>query len=139
MNMREKRWLGIVTACNASGMKKKEWLQIHNISSKSFYRWQKILRERALEETEEFGYPIVPDYKELSSPTRAREEEPGFVDVTAIVGKESHEIKTDSTVKYHQQMATPELMLQVGQYSLYIGSGITESTLKTVLGVIRNA
>ena len=33
----------------------------------------------------------------------------------------------------------PELVLQAGSYHLYIGSGITESTLATVLRVIGNA
>ena len=33
----------------------------------------------------------------------------------------------------------PELMIQVGSYKLYIGSGVTEATLTTVLKVIGHA
>lgn len=45
--MRYDYWKNIVTECNQSGMGKEEWMRIHNINSKSFYRWQKILRDDA--------------------------------------------------------------------------------------------
>ena len=33
----------------------------------------------------------------------------------------------------------PELMIQTGRYKLYIGSGVSEATLSTVLKVIGHA
>lgn len=42
--VRRQRWTAIIKECNESGMKKKEWLQEHNINPKSFYKWQKQLR-----------------------------------------------------------------------------------------------
>ena len=38
-------WADIIHQCNQSGMIKNEWLKQHNISSKSFYYWQKKLRD----------------------------------------------------------------------------------------------
>ena len=40
-------WERIITECNQSGMQKKDWMKVHNINPKSFYRWQKILRDEA--------------------------------------------------------------------------------------------
>lgn len=42
---RHEYWKRVVTECNQSGMKKKEWMKIHNISPKGFYRWQKIFAD----------------------------------------------------------------------------------------------
>lgn len=38
-------WADIIHQCNQSGMIKNEWLKQHDISSKSFYYWQKKLRD----------------------------------------------------------------------------------------------
>ncbi len=51
MAMRMERWREIIVACNTSGMKKNEWMRIHNISPKMFYRKQKQLREYEMEKT----------------------------------------------------------------------------------------
>ena len=42
--MRARHWAEIVKECNESGMKKKDWLDQHNINAKSYYRWQQKLR-----------------------------------------------------------------------------------------------
>ena len=114
-------------------------MRIHNVSPKNFYRWQKVLRDEALEE-EEFGYPIVPDHVPISS--RPKEASPGFVDVTALVSQQTeHDLKqTMPAIPGHiQQSILPEMMIQAGQYQLYIGKDITEGTLATVLRVIGHA
>ena len=36
--MRHEYWERIITECNQSGMQKKDWMQLHNINPKSFYR-----------------------------------------------------------------------------------------------------
>ena len=38
-------WADIIHQCNQSGMVKNEWFKQHDISSKSFYYWQKNLRD----------------------------------------------------------------------------------------------
>ena len=45
--IRCERWLKIINECLASGMKKSEWCKANGISDKSFYYWQRILRNEA--------------------------------------------------------------------------------------------
>ena len=45
------RWLKIINECLSSGMKKSEWCKANGISDKSFYYWQRILRNEAYIET----------------------------------------------------------------------------------------
>lgn len=45
--IRCERWLKIINECLASGMKKSEWCKANGISNKSFYYWQRILRNEA--------------------------------------------------------------------------------------------
>lgn len=137
MSLRAQRWKEIITACNTSGMKKADWMRLHGVSEKSFYRWQNVLRDQVLDEVES-NYPIVPDYIAVSDRLQAGAV-PELVDITAIVsqkpvGKIS---PVQSTVP--QKQITPEIMIQAGPYNLYIGSGVNETTLATVLRVIGHA
>lgn len=45
--IRCERWLKIINECLASGMKKSKWCEINGVSIKSFYYWQRILRNEA--------------------------------------------------------------------------------------------
>lgn len=130
--MRLERWREIIVACNTSGMKKKEWMQIHNIDSKSFYRKQKELREYEMEKAgiTTSDIPVGQKPSEFFDLTTALIRQTN--DISAPVG-----IKNESSV--FPKINEPELVLQAGSYHLYIGSGITESTLATVLRVIGNA
>ena len=132
MGMRMERWREIVVACNTSGMKKKEWLQIHNISPKTFYRNQKLLREYEMEKAGLTSADIPAGQK----PTE-------FFDLTTALTCQPNEIKTQTWAEpisfISQNQMTPEIMIQTGSYNLYIGSGVTETTLATVLKVISRA
>ena len=139
MSIREKQWMDIITACNASDMNKKEWMRIHNVSPKNFYRWQKVLRERALTEMEEYRYPVLPPYCEEPSEQDSSKETSAFVDMTAMISREAEAASKPQMDAVGQKQLEPELMIQAGPYHLYIGSGITESTLAMVLKVIGNA
>ena len=137
MSLRAQRWREIISACNTSGMKKIDWMRIHNVSPKNFYRWQKLLRDHALEE--DYGYPIVPDHITLSSKRQDQSPETQFVDMTAMITRETETVRKSASESVVPKKITPELVIQAGRYNLYIGSGITESTLTTVLKVIGNA
>ena len=137
MGIRERQWMDIITECNASHMNKKEWMKLHNISPKNFYRWQKVLRERALNKMEDYGYPILPRYAEGECEASGREQVTDFVEITGIIGQEKEKGRT--LVSAEKNQIEPELMIQIGSYQLYIGSGVTESTLATVLKVIGHA
>ena len=131
MAIRMERWREIIVACNTSGMKKKEWMRIHNVSPKMFYRKQKELRDYEMKKA-----GVTPaDIPAGQTPTE-------FFDLTMALSRQTKEISTPTGKRYDNcalQINQPELMIQVGAYNLYIGSGITESTLVTVLRAISHA
>ena len=59
------------------------------------------------------------------------------MEITGIIGQEKEKGRT--LVSAEKNQIEPELMIQIGSYQLYIGSGVTESTLATVLKVIGHA
>ena len=132
MAMRMERWREIIVACNTSGMKKKEWMQIHNVSPKMFYRKQKQLREYEMEKA-----GITP----ADIPTGQKPAE--FFDLTTELTRQTNKVPTQTCAEpinsIPQNQITPEIMIQAGPYNLYIGSGVTETTLTTVLRVIGHA
>ncbi len=123
--LRLMRWKEIIVACNTSGMKKKEWMEANHINSKSFYRMQKEIREYELEKMP------LPRLSEMNAESSQQ-----FVDITTLVkGMDTNRASTDRA----GEKMVPEVMLQAGPYNLYIGSGVTEATLATVLKVIGHA
>lgn len=40
------RWMGILNDCAQSGMKKKAYCKLHGINEKTFYYWQRRLRDQ---------------------------------------------------------------------------------------------
>ena len=131
MAIRMEKWREIIVACNTSGMKKKEWMRIHNINSKTFYRKQKELRDYEMKKA-----GITP------ANTSAGQSPTGFFDLTAALSRQTKEISTPTGKRYDNcalQTNQPELMIQVGAYNLYIGRDVSEATLTTVLQVINHA
>ena len=133
MEYRMQHWEQIVTECNTSGMRKIDWMKLHNVSPKAFYRWQKILRDHAIEEHEKESN--ANSATDLTAVNQASV--PVMVDMTAMITSQLESgARQSETASLVSTGLTPEIMLQAGQYTLYIGSGITESTLSTVLKVI---
>lgn len=132
MAMRMERWREIIVACNTSGMKKTEWLRIHNVSPKMFYRKQKQLREYEMEKAGITSADIPAGKKPAE-----------FFDLTTALARQASEITAQTWVEpvnsIPQKQIIPEIMIQAGPYNLYIGSGVTEATLATVLRVIGHA
>ena len=137
MSLRAQKWKQIIVACNTSGMKKADWMRLHGISEKSFYRWQTMLRDQVLKEAEG-NQPVISEQVTASERSPRQDLIPGFVDMTALIARED-KYSTAVTPNDPPKQITPELMIQVGSYNLYIGSGVTEATLSTVLRVIGHA
>lgn len=125
-DLRLMRWKEIIIACNTSGMTKKAWLEANHINSKTFYRKQKEIRESEL------------NRMELAKLDDNKASMPGpLVDVTTLLkSNEKNQIISSKPGNTTAEALQPEMMLQVGQYSIYIGSRVTEVTLGTVLRVI---
>ncbi len=130
--MRLERWREIIVACNTSGMKKNEWMRIHNINSKSFYRKQKELREYEMERAGITAADIPAGQKPAE-----------FFDLTTALTCQASDNSGRTCAEpgnsILQKQITPEIMIQAGPYNLYIGSSVTEATLATVLKVIGHA
>ena len=65
--VRCEQWTSIIKECLASGMPKTTWCREHGISDKSFFYWQRILREEAYLTTLE--NTLTPAVKENPAPT----------------------------------------------------------------------
>ena len=64
--VRCEQWTKIIKECLASGMNKTAWCREHGISDKSFFYWQRRLREEAYISTIESSSP--PAVKSVSIP-----------------------------------------------------------------------
>ena len=64
--VRCEQWAKIIKECLASGMNKTAWCREHGISDKSFFYWQRRLREEAYISTIESSSP--PAVKSVSIP-----------------------------------------------------------------------
>lgn len=128
--LRLMRWKEIIVACNTSGMKKRDWMAQNNINSRSFYRKQKEIREYELNNME-----LILPTDQVGVAGRTRRE---FVDMTLLAKPSVGQRCTEQTeYQCRVDAIQPEMMLQAGRYQLYIGSKVTESTLKTVLEVLK--
>ena len=123
--IRRDRWLQIILAATNSSLTKKQWCHEHHISTKTFYHWQKVIREEEAERFQQMSLTYTPG--NVSAPAT-----PGLSPVAFTVSSEESILPALTAFK-------PEMILQAGPYQMAIGSGITESTLATVLRVIGHA
>ena len=66
--VRCEQWTKIIKECLASGMNKTAWCREHGISDKSFFYWQRRLREEAYISTIKASF--APTVKEVRVPTK---------------------------------------------------------------------
>ncbi len=137
MSLRAQRWKQIIIECNTSGMRKTDWMRLHGVSEKSFYRWQTTLRDQILKELEERQKGLLKQADDFST-SQCQNPNDIFADVTTLItqkdGSFGNGISNDPALQI-----SPEIMIQVGQYHLFIGRNVSESTLGTVLRVISRA
>ena len=113
--VRKQQWKQLIIACNNSGMSKKKWCAENGINEKSFYYYQKILRNELLEEyTEE---PSLPS----------------FVDVTSNL-QPIPNVATNSAV--HQSDMHPDLVIRKGDLVFEISNTISPDLLRMLGGII---
>ena len=115
-------WKKIVLEANSSGMLKKDWCSQNGISTKSFYYWQKRIRE-----SEELP-------AELQAADSSSDKEDTFFEVPSAC-------ISGHVVSGSAPTSSPDIdmILQAGGYRLYIGPRTSEQTLRMALSVIRNA
>lgn len=99
--VRCEQWTNIIKECLASGMPKTTWCREHGISDKSFFYWQRILREEAYLTTLE--NTLTPAVKENSAPTTT-----DFI-----------EIKMTDQVSSADSPFKPDVVIRKGSVSAY--------------------
>ena len=115
--VRCEQWTKIIKECLASGMSKTAWCREHGISDKSFFYWQRRLREEAYISTIESSSPPVAksvsipaessvDFVELKLPKQSAVSSTAFrPDV--IIRKDTFSLEISNT-------ASAELLSRIG-------------------------
>ena len=114
--VRCEQWTNIIKECLTSGMSKTTWCREDGISDKSFFYWQRILREEAYLSTLE--KTLTPAVKENSVPTTT-----DFVEIKMT----DHTSSSASPFK-------PDVVIRRGSVSIEISNKATEELLNKVGG-----
>ena len=115
-------WKKIVLEANSSGMLKKDWCSQNSISTKSFYYWQKRIRE-----SEELPVTLRTEDSSSDKESTFFEVPPACISSQAVIGADP------------APSPDIDMVLQAGEYRLYIGPRTSEQTLRMALSVIRHA
>ena len=130
--IRIENWKRLILEANNSGLSKTEWCRQNNISSKTFFYWQRKVRlmeaQKALSSSE---LPSVSTGQKAAI-------SPDFVDMTHLYKETT--APTESVPSGNSQSGfAPQLMLLADQYRILIGEDVREQTLSTVLRAIKHA
>lgn len=119
--VRREQWLRIVTECNnrEQSISKIQWCQMNGVNIKSFYYWQHQFRNELLIRGAASATPV-----------------PAFVDITSQVSRSAPISKEAVSV---ERTLVPELMIQSGDFRVYVSGAVQEQTLDTVMKVLRHA
>ena len=119
--VRRERWLRIVTECNSrdQSIPKIQWCQMNGVNIKSFYYWQHQFRNELL-------------IQGAASTAHV----PAFVDITSQVSRSA--LKSEEFISAERTLV-PELMIQSGDFRIYVSGAVHEQTLDTVMKVLRHA
>lgn len=130
--IRIENWKRLILEANNSGLSKTEWCRQNNISSKTFFYWQRKVRlmeaQKALSSSE---LPSVSTGQKAAI-------SPDFVDMTHLY-KETTAPTENVPSGNSQSGFAPQLMLLADQYRILIGEDVREQTLSTVLRAIKHA
>ena len=134
MNVRMKKWAGILQEAAASGVPKVTWCEQNGINRRQFYHWQKKIREFVLEQHPELGLS-VPEGQIRAVNSQMTSSLPIFYELNPQVESSSSTAHENSSAASF----SAEAMIQLGQYQVYVGNAISERTLSMILSAIQHA
>ena len=115
--IRREQWAQIINNCLESGQSKKAWCRDNGICEKSFYYWQRILRNEAYIEMKQLPAQIsVPQKPELP---------------VAFVELKPTAAETEQTPFFR-----PDIVLRRGQLILEISNTVSPELLKHLGGLL---
>ena len=115
--IRCKQWKQIISNCLASGQTKKQWCRDNGVSEKSFYYWQRILRNESYIELQHSAEIV---------PVRQVQELP-----TALV-----ELKGVSKNSITTSVFRPDIIIRNGQICLEISNSASKELLSYLGGIL---
>ena len=137
MSVRMKKWAGIIQEAATSGLTKTEFCARKGIDRRQFFHWQKQICEYVLANNPELGLPAPPhgqmhQIREVNS--QIMPSLPVFCEITPR--ENAHPAPA---VQRPEVSFSPEAMIQIGPYQIYVGESASERTLSRIFSVIRNA
>lgn len=130
--VRKEQWRRIVTECinRDPQISKRKWCEDNGIKFRSFTYWQHKFRMEALEQMDSRPATTMA----VTSPSC----NPGFVDMTAQF-EALQPIREEALQGKEDLAAAPELMIQTGNYRIYVNGTVQMSTLEKVMKVLSHA
>lgn len=116
--VRCEQWTSIIKECLASGMPKTTWCREHGISDKSFFYWQRILREEAYLTTLEST--LTPAVKRIQ-----------LQQLQILLKSKMTDQASSSTSPFK-----PDVVIRRGVVSIEISNTATEELLNKVGGLL---
>ena len=113
--VRCEQWTKIINECLASGMNKTAWCKANGISDKSFFYWQRILRNEAYATT-----------KHLPVPIEAKKETP----VTFV------ELKPTTTPAITHSEFQPDIIIRKKDLVIEVSNNTSAELLKHLGGIL---
>lgn len=118
--VRREQWLSIINECLSSGMSKTAWCKEHGISDKSFYYWQRKLREDAYISTiESSSLPAVKD-----------------INVPATSPIDFVEVKIPEQSSTATPVFRPDIIIRKNSFSLEISNTASAELLSRIGGLL---
>ena len=118
--VRREQWLGIINECLASGMSKTAWCKEHGISDKTFFYWQRKLREDAYISAIESQ--TLPAVKDTNLPTGSPID---FV-----------EVKIQEQPSAVSDVFRPDIIIRKNSFSLEISNTASAELLSRIGGLL---
>lgn len=134
------KWSPIVAECDARdiGESIDVWCEKKGISKWKLYYWKKALKNSASAEhpckTETAGQclDITDALSDSGADPARREDYPKYFESVT----ENHPLRELSPVNDARPSSCPSIMIQSGSFHIYVGDGVSEATLATVLKAV---
>ena len=130
-NIRLARWQKLIYEANTSGIKKVDWCQMHGITTKQFYYWQKKVRVIALDEIKTDGDNEEQDALPPVQP-------PAFLELRPPA-QNLREPADSCGIQIHGESSAAPLTLQFKDCQMLITENVSEAMLRMAVRVVRDA
>lgn len=126
MDVRLQTWIPVLKAQAESGLSKKAFCELHNISENTFYRWQRYLRSKLIDEH---------DFSEVQTNIPESEQEPTFVELPMTPDVQ----KSFDTKGLLSPKKPSSMTLTFHGVSIKIEGAVDEDALAAVLRAVKHA